>query len=185
MAKQVAFVTGAGQGIGEAIATRLHDDGFRVAVVDLNIDNAEKVAKKLSPDGSEAIGIKADVSDRDSVFAAVDKAVDTFGDFNVIVNNAGLGPTTPIDTITQTDLNSYMASMLGVFYGVHKQLIKHLRSWVMVARLLTQLHKLGLSVTRTWHYTQELNLRSVELPKCWPEIWLKKESRQTHTHQVS
>ncbi len=46
MAKQVALVTGAGQGIGEAIATRLHDDGFKVAVVDLNIDNANKVAKK-------------------------------------------------------------------------------------------------------------------------------------------
>lgn len=119
MAKQVALVTGAGQGIGEAIATRLHDDGFKVAVVDLNIDNANKVAKKLSPDGSEAIGIKADVSDRDSVIAAVNKAVDEFGDFNVIVNNAGLGPTTPIDTITPDQFKLvYGVNVGGVLWGI-------------------------------------------------------------------
>ncbi|MCT3395919.1 SDR family NAD(P)-dependent oxidoreductase, partial [Lentilactobacillus hilgardii] len=58
MAEKVAFVTGGGQGIGEAIATRLHEDGFKVAVADLNIDNANKVAAKLSPDGSQAIGVK-------------------------------------------------------------------------------------------------------------------------------
>ena len=64
--EKIAFVTGGGQGIGEAVAIRLHEDGFKVAVADLNIDNANRVAAKLSPDGSQAIGVKVDVSDRDS-----------------------------------------------------------------------------------------------------------------------
>lgn len=96
MTEKVALVTGSGQGIGEAIATRLHEDGFKVAVADLNIDNANKVAAKLSPDGSQAIGVKVDVADRDSVFSAVNETVDKLGGFDVIVNNAGLGPTTPL-----------------------------------------------------------------------------------------
>ena len=60
----------------------------------------DQTVKELEEKGGEAFGIAADVSDRDAVFNAVDKTVEKFGDLNVIVNNAGLGPTTPIDTIT-------------------------------------------------------------------------------------
>ncbi len=74
--QKVAFITGAGQGIGEAIAKRLADDGFAIAVADFNDDTAEKVAKDIvAPDGGKAVAVHVDVADRDSVFAAVDETV--------------------------------------------------------------------------------------------------------------
>ncbi len=57
----------------------------------------------------KAIAIKADVSNRDDVFNAVRQTAAQFGDFHVMVNNAGLGPTTPIDTVPKNSLKQYMA----------------------------------------------------------------------------
>lgn len=115
MAKKVAIVTGAGQGIGQAIATRLSKDGFAIGCVDLNLENAQKTADSLA----DAIAVKADVSDRDQVFKAVDTVVDHYGDLNVMINNAGLGPTTPIDTITPAQFKKvYGVNVGGVLWGI-------------------------------------------------------------------
>ncbi|KHD85870.1 (S)-acetoin forming diacetyl reductase [Heyndrickxia ginsengihumi] len=117
--KKVALVTGAGQGIGLKIAERLVKDGFYVSLVDYNIETAQKAAEHLSSDGSKAIAIQADVSKRDDVFAAVNETVDQFGDLHVIVNNAGVGPTTPIDTITEDQFRKvYGVNVGGVLWGI-------------------------------------------------------------------
>ncbi len=76
---KVALITGGGQGIGQAIAERLHADGFKVAISDLNLETAGKVAEKLGGKKAGAIALKVDVADRDSVFAAVDQAVTELG----------------------------------------------------------------------------------------------------------
>ena len=116
---KVAMVTGGGQGIGEAISKRLANDGFAVAIADLNLDNANKVVSDIEAAGGKAIAVKTDVSDRDSVFAAVNEAADKLGGFDVIVNNAGLGPTTPIDTITQEQFDTvYHVNVGGVLWGI-------------------------------------------------------------------
>lgn len=120
---KVAVVTGGAQGIGFAVAERLFNDGFKISIVDYNEDGAKEAAKKLSADGSEAIAAKADVSSRDQVFNAVQKTVDTFGDLNVLVSNAGLGPTTPIDTITEEQFqNIYGVNVSGVLWGIQAAL---------------------------------------------------------------
>lgn len=119
MANKVALVTGASQGIGKAIAERLANDGFDLALVALNDDKLQKVAAELEKKGVKALPIVADVSDRDAVFAAFDKTVAEFGDLNVVVNNAGLGPTTPIDTITPEQFNKvYGVNVGGVLWGI-------------------------------------------------------------------
>ncbi|GAF38166.1 (S)-acetoin forming diacetyl reductase [Lentilactobacillus farraginis] len=119
MSKKVALITGAGQGIGEAIAKRLTKDGFSVALVGRTKSKVENVAKEINDNGGDAYAIKADVADRDEVFAAVDEATKHFGDFNVIVNNAGVAPTTPISTVTPDVLNNTLAINLGgVVWGI-------------------------------------------------------------------
>lgn len=112
---KVAVVTGAAQGIGLAIAQRLLNDGFKVGLVDYNAEQVEKTAAEL---GENAFAVKADVSKRDEVFAAVKAVVEKFGDLNVIVNNAGVGPTTPLDTITPEKFEQvYGINVGGVYWG--------------------------------------------------------------------
>lgn len=119
MKMRVALVTGAGQGIGEAIALRLAKDGFAVAVADYNIETASQVAEKIKKDGGRALAIKVDVTKRDQVFNAVEEARSVLGDFNVIVNNAGVAPSTPIDEITEEVINKvYDVNVKGVIWGM-------------------------------------------------------------------
>ncbi len=115
---KVAMVTGGGQGIGEAIAKRLAHDGFAVAVADLNTVSARKVADAIDRDGGRAIAVHVDVADRDGVFAAVEDSAARLGGFDVMVNNAGVGPTTPIDTITPEQFDTvYRINVAGVLWG--------------------------------------------------------------------
>ena len=119
MSKKVALITGGSQGIGKAIAERLVKDGFAVSLVATNKEKLQKVADEINNNSGEALPIVADVADRDEVFAAVEKTVNHFGEFNVIVNNAGLGPTTPIDTITPEQFEKvYGVNVAGVLWGI-------------------------------------------------------------------
>ncbi len=119
MTKKVALVTGASQGIGKAIVERLVKDGFAVALVALNEAKLQQVADELTNNGGEALPLVADVANREEVFAAVEKTVEHFGDLNVIVNNAGLGPTTPIDSITPEQFEKvYGVNVAGVLWGI-------------------------------------------------------------------
>jgi meso-butanediol dehydrogenase / (S,S)-butanediol dehydrogenase / diacetyl reductase len=116
---KVALVTGGGQGIGQAIAERLHADGFKVAIADLNTEAAGKVADKLGGKDGGASAMHVDVADRDSVFAAVDQAVSAFGGFDVIVNNAGIAPQSPIEEITPESIEKlFSINFNGVVWGM-------------------------------------------------------------------
>lgn len=116
---KVAFVTGAGQGIGEAIALRLASDGFAVACADMNIETAQQVAEKIQQSGGRALAIKVNVADRDDVFNAIQKAVDGLGDLHVVINNAGIAPITPIETITpEIYKRTFDINVGGVLWGI-------------------------------------------------------------------
>ena len=116
---KVAVVTGGAQGIGYQIVKRLFDDGFKVAIVDFNGEGAIQAAQSLTQDDSKVLAIKADVANRDDVFNALNQTVEHFGDFHVLVSNAGLGPMTPIDSITPEDFDKvYGVNVKGVLWGI-------------------------------------------------------------------
>lgn len=119
MTAKVAFVTGGAQGIGEAISKRLAKDGFAVAVADLNVQTASKVAQDIEDAGGKAIAVALNVADREAFSKAVDEVADKLGGFDVIVNNAGLGPTTPIDSITPELFDKVMhVNVAGTMWGI-------------------------------------------------------------------
>ena len=90
------IVTGAGQGIGRAIAERFARDGGGVLAADLNGDAVEALASELRSAGLRAIGHRADVTDPAAVRAMVSRAVSEFGGVDVLVNNAGILRSTKI-----------------------------------------------------------------------------------------
>ncbi|AMO47203.1 meso-butanediol dehydrogenase / (S,S)-butanediol dehydrogenase / diacetyl reductase [Kosakonia oryzendophytica] len=119
--KKVAFVTGAGQGIGKAIALRLANDGFAVAVADYNAETAHAVADEINHAHGKgsAIAVTVDVADRERVFAAVEEARTKLQGFDVIVNNAGVAPSTPIESITEAVVDKvYNINVKGVIWGI-------------------------------------------------------------------
>jgi 2-dehydro-3-deoxy-L-rhamnonate dehydrogenase (NAD+) len=109
---QVALVTGAGEGIGEAIARRLATAGARVAVLDIRGDLAERVASSIG-----AVGIHCDVASASSVEQAIERAHQELGPTDILVNNAGItGRTLPLWQLDESDLDHvYAVNLKGVF----------------------------------------------------------------------
>jgi len=106
LAGRTVLVTGAGQGIGRAIARRLGAEGAWVACVDLNGDTAARVASELPHGGC---GIQADVSLEPSVESAIAQVRQQRGTLDVVVNNAGIaGPQTPVGL---TPLNEWRQTL--------------------------------------------------------------------------
>lgn len=99
-AERVALVTGAARGIGLAIARQLAETGMQVALLDVKPEVVEASARRLRADGLEAISVAADVSDAEAVRSAIEQVMEAWGRIDVLVNNAGICPMTPLDEIT-------------------------------------------------------------------------------------
>ncbi|MEW5988783.1 MAG: SDR family NAD(P)-dependent oxidoreductase [Chloroflexota bacterium] len=100
MTDKVAIVTGAGQGLGEAIAKTLAAAGACVAVNDLNPDRAERVAGEIRAAGGRAIAIVADVSNKFQCVHLVETTRAEWGRLDILINNAGVEP---VSSILQMD----------------------------------------------------------------------------------
>src|SRR3954451_12575147 len=90
LSDQVAVVTGAGRGIGRAIAMRFAKAGAQVACVSRTAENAEKVAAELRASGAKAWSYAVDVADPKAVAAAAEKILADAGQVDIMVNNAGV-----------------------------------------------------------------------------------------------
>ena len=115
----VALVTGAGRGIGRAIALRLAKDGHAVAVNDVNKANAESVAGEIADTGGSSVALPFDVTSRDAVFEGVAATVAQLGGLDVMVNNAGIAQVKTLLELTPEDLRTvFDVNVFGVVYGI-------------------------------------------------------------------
>jgi 3-oxoacyl-[acyl-carrier protein] reductase len=122
---QTAIVTGAATGIGEAIARRLANAGAAVAVADLNLDGATKVARSI---GGEAFPLQIDIARSAAVNAAITSVIEKRGQIDVLVNNAGIaGKAAPLWEQSDEDWTSVIAvNLLGVVYCT-RAVLPHMR----------------------------------------------------------
>ncbi len=95
--RKTAIVTGASRGIGRTIALRLAADGFGVVVNYAgNAAKAEEVVNEITSSGGRALAVQADVANPEDVKQLFEKTLKTFGQIDVVVNNAGIMPLSPI-----------------------------------------------------------------------------------------
>lgn len=107
LAGSIAIVTAAGQGIGEAIAKTFAGEGASVAVVDINLAEAERVGAEIEAAGGAALVLKADVTRSAEVAAMVKSVLDRFGTVDILVNAAGgFHRLAPITEITDEEWES-------------------------------------------------------------------------------
>ncbi|BBY66016.1 SDR family NAD(P)-dependent oxidoreductase [Mycolicibacterium helvum] len=113
---RVAFVTGAGSGIGRAIATRLADDGAKVACVDIDQARAQETADAIRAAGGHALALVADVRDRTAVAAALEATATEWQRFDYLVNNAGLITMSSLEDLTDDEWDLVLdVNLKGVY----------------------------------------------------------------------
>jgi 3-oxoacyl-[acyl-carrier protein] reductase len=96
----VAVVTGAGKGLGKGIAEKFFEEGARIALWDIDLPLAEKVAATLDSTGRKAMAVKVDITDEKEVSRAVSDVMSRFNRIDILVNNAGISRHKPIEEMT-------------------------------------------------------------------------------------
>ncbi|MBA2443034.1 MAG: 3-oxoacyl-ACP reductase FabG [Rubrobacter sp.] len=142
---RVALVTGAGNGIGRAVAERLAEDGDRVVVNDLSPEAAEEVAAGIRESGSGAVAAPGDVSVPEDVQGMVSRAEEAYGPPGVLVNNAGIAQQRRFVDLTVEDFDRMLAVHLrGTFLCTRAVLPGMLsRGSGVVVNIASQLGQIG------------------------------------------
>ncbi|NLB18021.1 MAG: 3-oxoacyl-ACP reductase FabG [Syntrophomonadaceae bacterium] len=114
---KVAIVTGAANGIGEAVAIRFAQEGAKVVLCDLNEEEVKRAEKKIKDQGGAVLGVVANVVNREQVDAMVKKAVETFGTVDILVNNAGITRDAIFHKMTEAQWDQvFDVNLKGVFH---------------------------------------------------------------------
>jgi len=113
-----AIVTGAGMGIGQAIAFRLAEAGARVMIADINMDAANQTVEQITARGDTAQAIHADASSPDDAKKVAQATVKAFGSLDILVNNAGIIPVSPTLEISDEMWNRVLdINLKGVYWN--------------------------------------------------------------------
>ena len=115
---RVAVITGAGSGIGKALATELAAAGCKLAISDINEAAVKQVAQQLTDSGRTVIADRLDVADRDAFYAYADKVQAHYGKVNLVFNNAGVALGSTVEDMSYEDFEWLMGiNFWGVVYG--------------------------------------------------------------------
>ena len=123
---KVAIVTGAGSGIGKAIARHFVEAGAKVAIADINLDAARAAAAEFDPTGEATLAIAMDVTDEAQVDAGVDAAASRFGAIDVLVSNAGIQIVAPVDQFAFGDWKTMLAIHLDGAFLTTRAALRHM-----------------------------------------------------------
>ena len=116
---KVVVITGASSGLGEATARLLSAQGASVVLGARRVDRIKSLADELTASGGKALAMTTDVTHCDQVKRLVDAAVQTYGRIDVMINNAGLMPHSPLERLKIDDWDRMIdVNIKGVLYGI-------------------------------------------------------------------
>ncbi|WP_103030373.1 SDR family oxidoreductase [Salinibacter altiplanensis] len=116
---KVVVITGASSGLGEAAARHLSENGARVILGARRTQRLEAIADEITEDGGRALAVPTDVTERRQVQNLVDAAVDECGRIDVMLNNAGVMPLSPLDRLNVQEWDQMIdVNVKGVLYGI-------------------------------------------------------------------
>src|SRR4051812_43315915 len=100
---KIIVITGASSGLGEATARRLSAEGAIVVLGARRSDRLQSLTKEFEAKGAKSLAVTVDVTDRTQVQKLIDSAVETFGRIDVLINNAGVMPLSPLENLRVAD----------------------------------------------------------------------------------
>jgi len=116
---KIIVITGASSGLGEATARRLSEQGATVVLAARRSDRITALAEELKSQGGQALAVTTDVTKVEQVQALVDATVETYGRIDVMINNAGLMPHSPLERLKIDDWDAMIdVNLKGVLYGI-------------------------------------------------------------------
>jgi NADP-dependent 3-hydroxy acid dehydrogenase YdfG len=119
ISSKVVVITGASSGLGEATARLLSADGATVVLGARRVERIDALVRDLTAHGGKALGVRTDVTDHAQVQRLVDSAVQAFGRIDVMINNAGLMPHSPLERLKIDDWDRTIdVNIKGVLYGI-------------------------------------------------------------------
>jgi len=125
---KIAFITGAGSGIGRAAALRLAEEGAKICLIDMMNDRTESVQQQIKQLGGESLFVDTDVANPDRVQQAVQRAVERFGRIDVVFANAGInGTVAPIEDLTPDNWDETLSTNLKSTFLTVKYAIPHMK----------------------------------------------------------
>ena len=126
---QVAFITGAGSGIGRAAAVKLAENGAKIALVDLHPENCKEVKQLVEDNGSEALILEANVSSPEEMKMSYNNVVEKWGRLDIVFANAGInGVVAPIEDLSPEDWDLTISNNLRSTFLTIKYAIPHMKN---------------------------------------------------------
>ena len=153
-AGRVAIVTGAGRGMGRAVAARLAAGGAKLVVNDLDAESAERAAGALQGSGAEALASPGDVTSSADVARMVASAIEHFGRIDVLVNNAGVLRPTPVFELEEEEWDMVVNGNLKSTYLCSRAVLPAMRDqgWGRIVNFSSTAGK-SVSTVGGAHYT--------------------------------
>ena len=125
---KTAIVTGAGRGLGQAMASALAQAGCNIAIFDVNLTDAEESAHSINASGNQAIAAQIDTTDSQEVQKGIQLVANHFGEADILVNNAGVTSRSPFEDLEEPDWERVLKVNMGGIYHCSRWLAKRLIS---------------------------------------------------------
>lgn len=149
---KVAFISGAGGGIGLGIARSLAKRGSKLAIADIQADLLESAGAQLRAMGAEVMTIPLDVADRKAVYDAADRIEERFGEIHLVFNNAGVGYLgTPLDQVPDETFDWVVGINFTSVMSAMKAFVPKLRKHGKGGHIVNTSSMAGLVLNDGWH----------------------------------